>query len=114
GKHAEFWLTRQIDSRSVTITNKERFAKWIKVYGIDSDFVRIRVLGQFPRVGEMEFFSAFDIDAAMAPDREVFVDAFTPLALGVDVARFGRNSSVLFPRKGRDARTLPKEVFNGI
>jgi hypothetical protein len=114
GKHAEFWLTKQIDSRTVTITNKERFEKWIKVYGIDSDFVRIRVLGQFPRVGEMEFFSAFDIDAAMSLDREVFIDAFTPLALGVDVARFGRNNSVLFPRKGRDARTLPKEVFNGI
>jgi hypothetical protein len=114
GKHAEFWLTRQIDSRTVAITNKERFNKWIKAYGADSDFVRIRVLGQFPRVGEMEFFSASDIDAAMSADREVFVDAFTPLALGVDVARFGRNNSVIFPRKGRDARTLAKRVWNGI
>jgi hypothetical protein len=114
GKHAEFWNSRQIDSRSVPITNKSRFEKWIKAYGIDSDFVRVRVLGQFPRVGEMEFFSAADIDAAMSPDREVFVDAFTPLALGVDVARFGANNSVIFPRKGRDARSLPREVFNGI
>ena len=114
GKHAEFWLTRQIDSRSVAITNKQRFEKWIKAYGADSDFVRVRVLGQFPRIGEMEFFSAADIDAAMSPDREVFVDAFTPLALGVDVARFGRNNSVIFPRKGRDARTLAKRVYNGI
>jgi hypothetical protein len=114
GKHHEFWLTRQIDSRTVAITNKERFAKWIKAYGADSDFVRVRVLGQFPRVGEMEFFSAADIDAAMSPDREVFVDAFTPLALGVDVARFGRNNSVLFSRKGRDARTLAKRVYNGL
>jgi len=114
GKHADHWITRQIDSRTVKVTNKSRFEKWIRTYGLDSDFVRIRVLGQFPRVGEMEFFSAADIDAAMAPDREVFVDAFTPLALGVDVARFGRNSSVLFPRKGRDARTIVKEVFNGL
>ena len=114
GKHAEFWLTKQIDSRTVAITNKERFAKWIKAYGADSDFVRVRVLGQFPRIGEMEFFSAADIDAAMAPDREVFVDAFTPLAIGVDVARFGSNNSVIFPRKGRDARSIPREVFNGL
>ncbi len=114
GKHAEFWLSRQIDSRTVKITNKERFEKWIKAYGADSDFVRIRVLGQFPRVGEMEFFSAADIDAAMSADREVFVDAHTPLALGVDVARFGSNNSVIFPRKGRDARSLPREVFNGL
>jgi hypothetical protein len=114
GKHAEFWNSRQVDSRTVPITNKSRFGKWIRAYGLDSDFVRVRVLGQFPRVGEMEFFSAADIDAAMAADREVFVDAFTPLALGVDVARFGRNNSVLFPRKGRDARTIAKEVYSGL
>ncbi len=114
GKHHEFWNTRQIDSRTVPITNKSRFEKWIKAYGADSDFVRVRVLGQFPRVGEMEFFSASDIDAAMSNDREVYVDAFTPLAIGVDVARFGSNNSVIFPRKGRDARTIPRKTFNGI
>ena len=114
GRHAEFWHSRQIDSRSVRITNKARFDKWIKAYGLDSDFVRVRVLGQFPRVGEMEFFSSADIDAAMSPDREVFVDAFTPLAIGVDVARFGANNSVIFPRKGRDARSIARKVYNGI
>jgi hypothetical protein len=114
GKHHEFWLTRQIDSRTVAITNKARFEKWIKAYGADSDFVRVRVLGQFPRVGEMEFFSAADIDAAMSADREVYVDVVTPLALGVDVARYGRNNSVIFPRKGRDARSIPRKVFNGL
>jgi hypothetical protein len=114
GRHHEFWHTRQIDSRSVKVTNKPRFDKWIKAYGLDSDFVRIRVLGQFPRVGEMEFFSAADIDAAMSADREVFVDAFTPLALGVDVARFGQNNSVIFPRKGRDARSIVRRRYNGI
>jgi hypothetical protein len=50
----------------------------------------------------------------MSPEREVFVDAFTPLAIGVDVARFGRNNSVIFPRKGRDARTLERKLFSGI
>ena len=114
GRHAEFWQSRQIDSRTVRLTNKSRFDKWIKAYGEDSDFVRVRVLGQFPRVGEMEFFSAADIDAAMSADREVFIDAFTPLAIGVDVARFGSNNSVIFPRKGRDARTIARKVFNGI
>lgn len=114
GRHAEFWQSRQIDSRDVRVTNKGRFDKWIKAYGIDSDFVRVRVLGQFPRIGEMEFFSSADIDAAMSADREVFVDAFTPLAIGVDVARFGSNNSVIFPRKGRDARSINRKVYNGI
>ncbi len=114
GKHASMWKARQLDSRTVAITNKTRIKRWETIYGVDSDWFRVRVLGQFPRRGEMEFFSASDIDAAMAPDREVFVDAFTPLALGVDVARFGRNNSVIYPRKGRDARTLERKLYSGL
>lgn len=113
GSHSEHWHHQQIDSRTVKITNKSRFEKWIKTYGLDSDFVRIRVLGQFPRRGEMEFFSYDQVNQAML--REVpYVDRFIPLAVGVDVARFGRNNSVIFPRKGRDARTVEREIYNGI
>jgi hypothetical protein len=114
GQHAGFWHSTQIDSRTVPIYNKDRADRLIKVYGVDSDYVRIRILGQFPRMGLMEFFSATEIEAAMSPDREVFVDALAPLALGVDVARYGKNNSVLFPRKGRDARTIERKVFNGV
>jgi hypothetical protein len=113
GSHAEFWHSTQIDSRTVPITNKDRFEKWIRAYGPDSDFVRIRVLGQFPRRGEMEFFSADEIADAMS--REIpYTDRSTPLAIGVDVARFGSNNSVIFPRKGRDARSIERQTFNGI
>jgi hypothetical protein len=114
GKHASMWKSRQLDSRTVEITNKARIKRWETIYGADSDWFRVRVLGQFPRRGEMEFFSASEIDAAMSPDREVFVDAFTPLAIGVDVARFGRNNSVIFPRKGRDARTIERKLYSGL
>lgn len=37
-----------------------------------------------------------------------------PVILGVDVARFGDDKSVIFPRRGRDARTLPVQVFEGV
>lgn len=113
GTHAEFWNSRQIDSRTVKITNKDRFEKMIRAYGEDSDFVRIRVLGQFPRRGEMEFFSSADIDEAMSRE-DPYTDRSTPLAIGVDVARFGRNNSVIFARKGRDCRTIPRRVFSGL
>lgn len=114
GQFHNFWHTTQIDSREVPITNKRRLDALIASYGEDSDYVRIRILGQFPRQGLMEFFTAAEIDAAMSPDREVYVDAQTPLALGVDVARFGLNHSVIFPRKGRDARTIERKRFHGI
>lgn len=112
GKFADQWQHKQIDGRTVQITNKKRLQNWIDAYGEDSDFVRVRVLGQFPRKGLMEFFSAADIDAAMT--REVFVDKSTPLACGVDVARFGMNNSVIFFRKGRDARSIESRKFSGL
>jgi hypothetical protein len=112
GKFERQWHHLQIDSRSVRITNKKRLQNWIDAYGLDSDFVRVRVLGQFPRKGLMEFFSATEIDEAMS--REVVVNRTDPLALGVDVARYGMNASVLFARKGRDARTIDRQRFNGL
>jgi hypothetical protein len=114
GAHAEMWETKQIDSRTVPITDRAYQDKLIKAYGADSDYVRIRILGQFPRQGMMEFFLSSDIDEAMSNEREIFIDAATPLAIGVDVARFGANNSVIFPRKGRDARTIARRVYNGI
>ncbi len=115
GRFEAMWQHRQIDSRTVAITDKKYINAKISAYhGEDNDYVRIRWLGQFPKVGEMEFFSASEIDTAMSPDREVFVDAFTPLALGVDVARYGRNKSILAFRKGRDARTIDKRIYQGI
>jgi len=110
--HGSVWHTTSVDSRSVRFTNKDQIARWMKSYGEDSDFVRIRVLGQFPRVGEMEFFNATDI--AEACEREAFSDPHEPLALGVDVARYGKNSSVLFFRKGRDARTFERQRYQGL
>jgi hypothetical protein len=104
------WKTTRVDNRTVSFTNKAQIARWIESYGADSDFVRIRVLGLFPRQGEMEFFNAKEIDEAMGRE----VEPFGALALGVDVARFGSNFSVIFPRRGRDARTLPRLRFQGI
>ena len=34
------------------------------------------------------------------------------MVLGVDVARFGDDKSVIYPRRGRDARTMPIEVYS--
>lgn len=112
GQHAKTWLSNVVDSRTVSFTNKTQLQTWIDSYGADSDFVRIRILGLFPHHGELEFFSVEDVDLAMS--REVTHDRYAPLALGVDVARFGSNSSVIYPRKGRDARSIERQVFKGM
>lgn len=112
GRFAKFWITFQVDSRTVKITNKKRLNDWIEAYGLESDFVKVRVLGEFPKHGLMEFFSAAEVEEAMT--REVTVSKTDPVALGVDVARYGANNSVIFPRKGRDARSIQRRVYNGI
>lgn len=102
------WLPHRVDSRSVSFTNKSQIRKWIQYYGEDSDFVRVRVLGTFPRQGTNEFISRELVDQAVG--REVYVDMYDPLVIGVDVARFGDDSSVIYIRKGRDATAPPIQL----
>lgn len=97
------WHGAQIDSRTVEGTNKALFDQWVVLYGEDSDFVRVRVAGKFPRTGSMQFIPSEDIQGAA--EREAAASLHDPFILGVDVARFGDDQSVICFRKGRDART---------
>ena len=112
GKHHQNWLCHTVDSRTVKVTNKEQIQKWLNAYGEDSDFFRVRVRGLFPRVGAMEFISR--VLAEEASVREVQTNKYDPLVMGVDVARFGDDESVIWFRKGRDARTFPPMTFAGV
>ena len=112
GKFAHRWSSAKVDSREVSITNKDQFLKWIKDYGEDSDFVRVRVKGEFPRVGNSEFISLEIVQEAMV--REVVTHLHDPFVIGVDVARFGDDSSVIYFRKGRDGRSIPPIRLRGV
>ena len=106
GRFKHRYIRRHIDSRSVAITNKEMTSRLIEDHGIDSDVVKVRVLGQFPAFGTMQFIPTDAVMACMTmPD--VQTDMNSPLVLGVDVARYGDDESVIYPRIGRDARSNP-------
>ena len=49
-----------------------------------------------------------------AQKREAISHIDDPMILGVDCARFGDDKSVIYPRRGNDARTMPVEVFEKI
>lgn len=110
GRFVHRWQHETIDSRSVSFSNKNQIAKWIQDYGEDSDFVRIRVLGKFPRV-DAESFIPFEL-ATAAIGREVEPSS-TSIILGVDVGRFGDDPSVIYPRSGLDASSRPVEIIPG-
>lgn len=100
------WITRQIDSRTVEGTNKTQLQKFVDDYGEDSDFVRIRVKGEFPRAGVKQFIPGDIVEAATK--REPTSTLMDPLLLGVDIARsLEEDETVLAPRRGRDARSIP-------
>lgn len=107
GKMRHRWRTRQIDSRSVQITNKLLIAGWIRDYGEDSDFVRVRVRGIFPRASSMQFIARDLVDAAMTRDMHAYSPHSRIALVGVDVARFGDDASTIYTRMQRDARTYP-------
>lgn len=112
GKFRHRWTTRQIDSRTVEGTNKNQISKLVEDYGEDSDFVRVRVRGEFPRAGTMQFVPGDIVDAARK--RDAYATLSDPLIMGVDVARFGDDQSVIVIRRGRDARTVPWLKFRGL
>jgi len=112
GRLAHRWRHEQIDSRTVDGTNKAQLQQWVEDYGEDSDFVRVRVKGQFPRAGSMQFIGSDVVaDAAAREEAPLLTD---PVVVGVDVARFGDDESVIQIRRGRDARSTQALRFRGI
>ena len=112
GKHRHRYNRRFIDSRDVGITNKKVFEEWIEAYGIDSDFVKTRILGQFPSLSDMQFISTDSVRACIM--HEVVVQDHDPLVMGVDVARFGSDQSVIWLRQGRDAESQGIHTYRGV
>ena len=98
---ANRWIKRQIDSRTVEGTNKTLLDAQIQEWGEDSDRARVRIRGEFPRGGSTQFISGELVAEARRRRVEGYVSM--PIILGVDVARFGDNRSVIFKRQGRKA-----------
>ncbi len=113
GKHRGLWSTRQIDSRTVEGTNKDYLNELIDTYGIDSDLVKVRVLGQFPSASSMQFIGSDIVDEArVRPIGETLTS--DPVIFGVDCARFGDDHSTLAIRSGRDARSREWKRWNQV
>ena len=112
GRHRSTYIRRQIDSRDVEQTNKELFQKWADLYGEDSDFFKVRVKGEFPSASDLQFIpTAYYEDNVMV---DIPVGPTDPLVMGVDVARFGDDNSVIWIRHGRDAEVHGPKIYKGV
>jgi hypothetical protein len=124
------WTTRKIDSRTAKKANKGQIEAWIQDHGEDSDFVRIRVRGEFPRVSAAQLIGTDIVEQAQNEwKRRVNVELVAralahgpsavatlkldlsntaPRILSCDVARFGPDQTVFGWRVGRAFLPLVK------
>lgn len=72
----------------------------IREYGRDDPWVMVNLLGKFPSQGLNSLISPDEITAAFGKHLHQHAYDWAPKILGGDVARFGDDRTVLFPRQG--------------
>ena len=112
GRFAHRWSRWHVDSRDVGISDKAQIKEWAEDHAEDSYFFMTRVRGLFPTVSAMQFIPTDLVEAAM--NRDIVRMPNDPMIVGVDVARFGDDCSVIYARRGFDARSILPMVFRGI
>jgi hypothetical protein len=58
GSQEHRWNHRTLDSRDSRFTNKKLIEQDIAEYGIDSDYVRVRIRGLAPLASELQFIES--------------------------------------------------------
>ena len=92
------WTKLHWDSRKSTNVDKSMPEYFATKYGLDSNIFRIRVEGNPPLQDEDTLIPLWTAEQCIGNDFEVAEDE--PLYLGVDVARYGNDASVILPRRG--------------
>lgn len=83
----------------------------IEKYGRQNPWVLVNVFGEFPPSSINALIGPDEVLAATKRTYNDYQIGKRPMILGVDVARYGNASSVIFPRRGLQAFT-PKKLRN--
>ena len=111
-RDASRWTRFKVDSREAYLPNKETIKDWAEAYGEDSDFFKVRVRGEFPDNASTQFIPTNAVEAAMSREAPgLRGNSMRRAIVGLDIARFGDDASVIATRVGRDAVSVPmKEI----
>lgn len=94
------WKTLHWDSRKSSLVEDSWVQFYIRKYGEKSNVFRIRVMGEAPLEDE-NYMSVIPFAwADECVDNEILVANDEPKYLGVDVARYGDDQSIIIPRRG--------------
>lgn len=109
-KMGEGWRLRTLNTRGMADCVDQAIVEdQIKRYGIDSDFVRVEIMGLAPRTSEDQFIPADAVRAAQ--QNELGYDDGEALILGVDPAPRGKTAWRF--RAGRNARDVCGSATHG-
>jgi hypothetical protein len=98
-RFAHRWRTITVDARRAKAANKTQIQQTIEDWGLDSDYVRVNILGEFPRQDAETLIPLPLIEAARVRKAEG-CERYRPV-WGLDVARFGDDRTVLASRRHR-------------
>ena len=93
----ELYWTKKVSCFDAARVADEYSQRLIKQYGMDSDVVRVRVLGEFPKAEPDGLIPLELVEAAMMRDADMEADPETMLEVGADIARFGDDETIIVP-----------------
>ena len=105
-KGGERWTVFTFSSLDSPLVDPEYPREIAEEYGVDSDYYRVRVLGEFPReeVAQLISRELAEIAAKRKYDRKEYI--YAPIILGVAPAWMGDDRSVIFLRQGLRSQLL--------
>lgn len=104
------WTRLHWDSRESENVSPTYCEYMATKYGIDSNVFRIRVMGDPPLEDDTSLIPLSWAEACI--DNEIQIPEDSPLYLGVDVARYGDDKSIILPRQG--CIISPWRTFQGM
>lgn len=84
----------------------------IKQYGRENPFIKVTILGEWPASSFNALIGPDEVEASMRRMYREFQFSGAGRVLGIDVARFGPDASVIFPRQGIQA--FPPQTLRSV
>lgn len=104
-KHHDQYHTIHVDGRSSSRVDHEFINKIVDMFGEDSDVFRVRVKGDFPRNEENVFIPISLVMQSVNSEPPVHNQP-ARISIGVDVARFGEDDTVIAENIDGDVQPL--------
>lgn len=98
-KDRGMYKCHKVSSLDCARTNKENIASFLKKYGEESNVARVRVYGEFPAQEDDVFIPLQLVESAVVTEIDLS-ESISRITLGVDVARYGDDETIIFQNVG--------------